>query len=369
MLRKYIFLFLGFFFWGTVVQSQDLTLSVEDLFLEQRFDGGFHLFIRKKDDIRSVLITESTRDPELQHHNYAYRAPEWNPINGNEIRLIDGRQIAPEERIYSLISSTVVVHPELGDVFHIFIPWILNYGYENTRHGEIYVSNGTYLNLRAFTLPFGDYRGPFQDNPFILWVNQVPIEVPPDFVDPEAERTFREIAQQGDGFFLYATSDTLLEKIEDILSNEEGNSVDVVVCLDTTGSMRDEMDAIKAGLVPMLRKVIQGFTDFRIGIVLYKDYHDEYLTRIHHFTQDFDVLQRTVDAVIARGGGDIPEAVHEALYDGATRFPWEAESRLMILIGDAPPHPRPRGRITRAMVDEAVAERDIKVSAILLPPS
>ena len=369
MLRKCIFLIFGFFLWGAIVQSQDLTLNVEDLFIEQRFDGGFHLYIRKKPDIRSVLITESTRDPELQHHNYAYRAPEWNPINGNEIRIIDGLQIPPEDEIFSLISSTVIIHPELGEVFHIFIPWILNYGYEHTRHGEIYVSNGTYLNLRAFVLPFGDYRMPFYDNPFILWVNQIPIEVPPDFYDPEADRTFRDIAQQGDGFFIHATSDNFLQKIEDILSFEAGKDVDIVVCLDTTGSMRDEMDAIKAGLVPMLRRMILDFIDFRIGMVFYKDFYDEYLTRVFPFTRDFDQLQREVDAIIARGGGDIPEAVYEALYDGATRFTWEAESRLIILIGDAPPHPRPRGRITRTMVDEAMAERNITVSAILLPPS
>jgi hypothetical protein len=68
-----------------------------------------------------------------------------------------------------------------------------------------------------------------------------------------------------------------------------------------------------------------------------------------------------------RGGRDIPEAVYEALYDGATKFNWDSESRLIVLIGDAPPHPRARGRITREMVNDAVAERGLKVNAIILP--
>ena len=102
-------------------------------------------------------------------------------------------------------------------------------------------------------------------------------------------------------------------------------------------------------------------------MVLYKDYNDIYLTRIVPFTDDFSKFQRDIDAIRVQGGGDIPEAVFEALYDGATKFPWEAESRVMLLAGDAPPHPRPRGKITKAMVDTAVEERGIKVSAIILP--
>jgi hypothetical protein len=263
----------------------------------------------------------------------------------------------------------VAYHPDFGEVFHIFIPWLLNYGYENTRHGELYVSNGTYLNLRAFALPYADYRGPFKDNPFILNVNQRVIEVPPGVYMKAAEEGFKAIAQQGGGSLVYSRgAEDVVEKIKTILKKEEGNNVDIVVCLDTTGSMEKKINAIKRDLVPMLRELTQGFDDFRIGMVLFKDYYQDYLTRIVPFTHDLDRIQRDLNAITVRGGGDIPEAVHEALYDGATRFPWEAKSRVMILIGDAPPHLRPKGRITEAMVFEAVAVRNIKVSAIVLPP-
>ena len=39
----------------------------------------------------------------------------------------------------------------------------------------------------------------------------------------------------------------------------------------------------------------------------------------------------------------------------------------MILIGDAPPHPRPRGKITKEMADQAAVERGLKLHAIILP--
>ncbi|MDR0642241.1 MAG: hypothetical protein LBG07_07265, partial [Treponema sp.] len=54
--------------------AQNLDISAGDLRIEQRVDGGFHLFIRKKPDISSVLLVESTKDPRMREDNYAYRA-------------------------------------------------------------------------------------------------------------------------------------------------------------------------------------------------------------------------------------------------------------------------------------------------------
>jgi hypothetical protein len=352
---------------GIPVFGQDLSLNPEDLHIELRADGGFHLFIRKKPDISSVLLTESTRDPAMGADNFAYRAKEWNSINGDEIRLLNGVPIPRESRIFSLVSSTPVLHPELGTVFHIYIPWILEYGYPPGRHGEVHVTDGTYFNIRAFNFPYADYRGRFHDNPFILSVVQRPPERPLGQFMPEAERAFNEIAREGRGDFLYAENPAaLIEKIGDILKKEVGKAVDIVLCIDTTGSMRPYMDEIRAKLVPMMREITAEFTDWRIGMVRFKDYFEEYLTRVIPFTRNFNLFQQNLNAIRARGGGDIPEAVYEALYDAADQFPWEAESKLIILIGDAPPHPVPRGRITRDMVFQMAAEKDLKISAIIL---
>jgi len=352
---------------GLPVFGQDLTLAPEDLLIELRGDGGFHLFIRRKPDIASVLLTESSRDPAMAAHNFAYRAREWNAINGDEIRLLDGVPIPRESRIYSLISSTPVEHPVLGLAFHIYIPWVLEYGHPPGRHGVVYVREGTYFNVRAFSLPFADYRGWFADNPFVLQALQVPPERPAGNFMPEAESAFIAIARDGGGRFFHAADpETLVQIMEVILRAEAGRAVDIVLCLDTTGSMGPYMDGIRRSLVPMLREVTADFTDWRIGILRFKDYFEEYLTRVVPFTRDLNIFQRSLNAIIARGGGDIPEAVYEGLYDAVGRFPWNAERRIVILIGDAPPHPTPRGRITRDMVFRSAAERDVVISAIIL---
>ncbi|MCL2442081.1 MAG: VWA domain-containing protein [Treponema sp.] len=367
-MRKWFLLLLVF--WGfTGLFGQDLSINSGDLLLELRADGGYHLFIRKKPGIGSVLLTETTRDPSMQADNYAYRAGEWNPINGDEIRLLNGVPISRESRIYSLISSTVITHPVLGEAFHIYIPYILYYGYPEGRHGEVYLTDGTFLNIRTFALPYADYRGSFRDNPFQLEAKQEPPPGPTGGIYmQETLETFTDIARAGNGDLIYSQGpDDVIDLIKRVMERERGKSLDLVICIDTTGSMRKYIDSIREKLIPMLEETLAGFPSFRIGMVQYKDYYDVYLTRVTPFTANFAVFQRALNAIRAHGGGDIPEAVYEALYDGATRFTWQAEARIMLLIGDAPPHPRPRGRITKAMVDRAVAERNITVHTMILP--
>jgi hypothetical protein len=369
MILKGILLLLVIFSGGFPAFAQDLSIGPGDFLLEQRSDGGFHLFIRKKPDINSVLLTESTRDPAMRAANYAYRALEWNPINGDEIRLLDGVPIPRESRIYSLISSTPVPHPVLGEVFHIFVPWVVVYGYEGIRFGVVQMTDGTYINIRAFSLPYADYRGSFADNPFVLQAVQVVPEEDRGQFNEEALVSFTEITRDGNGDFVFASSPAeLIEVIESLLLKEAGKEVDIVICLDTTGSMGPYIDEIRQRLIPMMRSIIAEFTGYRIGLVLFRDYPpDIYITRNFPFTRDFSLFQRNLNGAIAWGGGDIPEAVYEALYDGVDKFPWAAESRLIILIGDAPPHPEQRGEISREMVFGKAREKNIRISAILLP--
>jgi len=366
MTKKVLFLVI-FAIFGASLHAQDLSISGSDLRLELRPDGGFHLFIRKKPDIASVLLTETTKDPAMQADNYAYRAGEWNVINGDEIRLLNGVPIPKESRIFSLVSSTVVAHPQLGPSFHIYIPYVLYFGYESGRHGEVYLTDGTYLNIRAFALPYADYRGTFKDNPFRLEAKQEPPAGPPaGKYMKEAVDAFSQIAKSGS--LIYSrTPDDVVDLIRATIEKETGKALDIVICLDTTGSMKKYIDTVREKLIPMLDKLLSGFPSFRIGMVQYKDYYDAYMTRIIPFTDDFAKFQKDLNAIRVMGGGDIPEAVYEALYDGAVKFSWEAESRIMILIGDAPPHPKPRGKITKEMAQKEAADRKIKVNAIILP--
>lgn len=349
--------------------SQDLSLGPEDLRIEQRVDGGYHLFIRKKPGIASVLLTESTRDPSLQADNYAYRATEYNPVNGDELRLLDGRPIPKESRIWSLIDSSPEADEMFTEAFHVYIPYVVEYGYEWSRNGEVYVVDGTYLNIRAFQFPYADYRGSFSDNPFVLKVEQKPLEGPPEgnYMEDTVE-AFTEIARTGNGNLVWSEGqEDILPKIRDILQESQGKSLDLVLVLDTTASMEDDIDPLRRMLVPMLNEMLASFASFRIGMVLYKDYFEEYLNKCIPFTADFNRFQRDLHAIRVGGGRDIPEAVYEALHEAAVKYPWTAEERIIILVGDAPPHPRQRGNISREQAEKEAADLNIRVHSLILP--
>ncbi len=349
--------------------AEDLVIEPEDLIIEQSLEGGYNLWVREKPGIKSVLLTESTADPAQKAAVYSLRAVEWNKYNGDEKRMLNGEFISPEKKLYSLIDSTPEAHDELGSAFRIFIPYIVKYGYDWTRNGEILVVDGTFLSVRAFGAKFADYRGGFRDNPFTISVTQKPMEGPPEgnYMD-DTVTAYTEIAEEGGGMLIYCTGEEdLLNALSDVLDEVDSGSLDLVLALDTTASMKNDIPWLKRELVPLLRERTDGYRHFRFGMVLYRDYHEEYLTRVRPFKNDLKGVQGAINRTTVFGGRDIPEAVYEALYEGLHAFPWLAEDRKLILIGDAPPHERPRGKITKEMVYEDAGSIGVEITAVILP--
>ena len=74
--------------------AADLELDQSDLAVIQDPKGaGYHFYIRKKPDIASILMTETTKDPLKKLDNFAYRAAEYNGINGDEKRILNGKEL------------------------------------------------------------------------------------------------------------------------------------------------------------------------------------------------------------------------------------------------------------------------------------
>jgi hypothetical protein len=347
--------------------SQELGLQPADLRIEQRGDGGYHLYIRAKSGIGSVLLTETTKDPAKKADNYAYRTKDPNPVTGEEKRLLDGAFIEPDGAIHSLIDSSPEADPSLGQAFHVFIPYVVQFGYAWTRNGEIFVSDGTFVNLRTFAKAYADYTGAWRDNPFQVRVSQKPLPGPPEGnYLKDTVKDFKSVSEGGEFEYALGKKD-LVPKMKTMLERAKGKSLDLVICLDTTDSMSDDIDEVKKSLVPMIESIISEFREFRLGMVLYKDYFEEYLTKRYGFTRDMREIQHTLGGIRVWGGRDIPEAVNEALYSAATEFAWSADERMIILIGDAPAHPIPRGSVSEADAKAKAAARDVKINAIILP--
>ena len=125
-------------------------------------------------------------------------------------------------------------------------------------------------------------------------------------------------------------------------SSSEGVPLDVLFLLDSTGSMADEIDQIKATLLSISSRIVDlpSQPDLRFGMVAYRDRGDEFVTRLYDFDDDVKHFHDTIRNVVADGGDDTPESLNEA-YHVAVREPdWRLGNaiRLIFLIADAPPH-------------------------------
>jgi hypothetical protein len=123
--------------------------------------------------------------------------------------------------------------------------------------------------------------------------------------------------------------------------------MDLAILIDCTASMwRELADAQSSAddLVEFLNSVTAGV---RVAIVGYRDRNDSWKTRAWDFTPNIDEARARLWSLSAEGGGDGPEAVHNALKTAFTRFDWSIDRpppakqpiRACVLVGDAPPHP------------------------------
>lgn len=130
--------------------------------------------------------------------------------------------------------------------------------------------------------------------------------------------------------------------VDGLRREREEIDVDLAFCLDTTGSMGDEIDAITRTLRDLVARIdgLHPRPRLRFGLVCFRDRGDEYVTRVTDFTRDPAEFQRTLDRVRAAGGGDYEEAVSEALCRSVDDLSWRDGDaiRILFLIGDAPPH-------------------------------
>lgn len=119
--------------------------------------------------------------------------------------------------------------------------------------------------------------------------------------------------------------------------------VEVVFCLDTTGSMGGFIEGAKQKIWSISNQIVGGepTPDLYIGLVGYRDYGDQYVTRVHPLDDDLDRVYENLMSFGADGGGDTPEHVNRALYDAVHTISWSEDHetlKLIFLVGDCPPH-------------------------------
>jgi hypothetical protein len=130
-------------------------------------------------------------------------------------------------------------------------------------------------------------------------------------------------------------------------------NLDVVFVVDATGSMTEVIRWIERDVVKMMKAFGRISREPRIGIVFYRDHGDEFLTRVAPLTADGEALVRAIAGMEAKGGGDVPEAVYEAIFTAVRRQRWLSSNRVVITVGDAPPHENTKDKLVE-LIKESV---------------
>jgi hypothetical protein len=122
--------------------------------------------------------------------------------------------------------------------------------------------------------------------------------------------------------------------------------LDVAFVVDTTGSMKDDIRAVKDSLFDIVDTIVSKTENLtiRFAIVSYRDHPPQdrsYITRVFDFTDRIKKIHRLISKLKPSEGGDTPEAVADGLYAARTKLSWAKEAyKVLLLVGDAPPHGR-----------------------------
>jgi len=354
------------FFLATTLGAQ--ILGAGDVRVESR-DDGFHLIIRKVPGLASVMLVEAFELPDHKLATYAWKALKDYPFGKDEKRLLDGKPLKGPNLF--LISSTVVADPRFGESFEVLIPPVIEYGSTvnpGSRYGKISVTEElakaggkVWFSIRTLVKPYQDYTGAYRDNAFELSTMTVPQELPPDHGKyvKGAEDLFKRLGpttkalDPADGARLLAATFR--------------DNLDLVLAIDTTKSMKQDLAAIRELLVPQLEELTAAMPNLRVGFVFYRDYQELYLTRTVPLTSDRSVWKSELLGAVADAGGEVPEAAIEALNAGIDLLAPSKKEKLLVVFADAPQHDVARGKIGENATLAKAKAAGVALQFLLLP--
>ena len=155
--------------------------------------------------------------------------------------------------------------------------------------------------------------------------------------------------------------------------NPGSGDIDVVFVVDATGSMTDDIDAVRSNVSGILTKLASVTDSYRVALVTYKDFSDsggdpgDYPSQVNlDFTTDANALRSALGNLEVTGGGDWPETVYSGV-TSALNLSWRSGVRkIAIVLGDAPAkEPEPHtGHDAHSVAVHALEVDPVEVYAI-----
>ncbi len=139
------------------------------------------------------------------------------------------------------------------------------------------------------------------------------------------------------------------EELKQELAKAKFPHLDLVIALDTTGSMREPIDGLKQELGEMVQVLSRLAPSLGVGVVAFNDRRQtpvvsvEQLREVSPGSANFNRLKNFINRLSAGSASgennDTPEAVYRAFRESAA-MSWRgtAEKKIIVVITDAPPY-------------------------------
>lgn len=131
------------------------------------------------------------------------------------------------------------------------------------------------------------------------------------------------------------------DKEYDFEALEAGKELmELLLVIDTTGSMGDEITFLQSEITDVVNKVKLANSNIkiRLGIIVYRDKGDEYVTKVNDFSEDINEQVSFLNKQYASGGGDYEEAVQEAFIKAKSMQWSDLSTKIIVHVADAPAH-------------------------------
>lgn len=150
---------------------------------------------------------------------------------------------------------------------------------------------------------------------------------------------FTTVSKQLGGKPYFAeNADELVKGIMEIVTKKVQDGTDVVLLIDKTASMNDDLYKVKNSL-DSIYKLLANFDNVKLAVASYgdKNYHQDFWYNRSDLSTDKDILINYMDGYTTIGNPDTPESVNDAIVKTVQEMNWtEGNRRMILVIGDAP---------------------------------
>lgn len=168
---------------------------------------------------------------------------------------------------------------------------------------------------------------------------EVPQLIDSNFIAIECLDQFNKLARETEGNLKVVSNSKFVAKvIVDIIKSNVDNGTDLMIVIDKTSSMADDIKNIKKGLKQIL-ETLEKYQNIRLSVATYgdKNIDGKKWFEFENFETDFSSTMSFIKKIETTGGGDFPESVYDGIYKAFQENFWESNTkRVVILLGDAP---------------------------------